>query len=504
VNDRNLQWSNAVQASAQEIKLLVAGPHLQKPNKEEWMAIAVKPKEGEDQRDWALAALPIHGGTEYLPNFIESVLAPFIDEDSYNSINCFFKAGTQFGKHHYTHRKELANLCTPTDGKPLRSGWRSSEGIARLNACFVDIDYYKHGLTAGSVIGQIYDLQRDGKIPPPSYLKESGQGLWACWLLGLEPRHYPEHVKQYNAIQVKLQCIFNPSGSDSNAIDAARFTRIIGSNNSTANRRANMVIFARDTEGEPIRYRLADLAEAFNCTIQKKTRTTDPMLKLAPSAKAVKGQIERWRIDEKRFWTLVETIRKTVPEGTRNSHNLVLGSILRQRYRSRDELAALTHIIPEASERLWKRYERSRQQGKSDYPLKQVIREVTKAVNGKKVGVRITAKTIANRLLITTAEAEQLRDLVPTNSGGFWPPADGQPSVLKELNRNQKKQRIQEWLLANNFVTSPIDDRTLAAIISERLGISVSHETVRQYRKQLAPPKPKAEPSHTQPTLLES
>ena len=503
MNDRSLQWSNAVQASAQEIQLLAGGKHLNKPNAETWITIGVKPKTG-DNRDWNLAALPIHDGTEYLPNFIEAVLAPVIDEDAYNSINSFFKAGTLYGKHQYTHHQELKNVRTPTDGNQLRAGYRSSDGVARLNACFVDIDYYHHGLTAGNVIGQIYDLQNEGKIPPPTYLKDSGRGLWACWLLGLEPRSYSEHVKQYNAIQAKLRCMFGASGGDANATDAARLTRIIGSNNSTVNRRANMVIFARDTDGQPIRYRLADLAEAFNCTIQKRTRTTDPILKLAPSAKAVKGQIERWRIDEKRFWTLVETIRKTVPEGTRNAHNLVLGSILRQRYRSRDELAALTHIIPEASERLWKRYERSRQQGKSDYPLNRVIREVTKAVYGKKAGVRITAKTIANRLLITTAEAEQLRDLVPTNSGGFWPPADGQPSVLKELNRNEKKQRIQEWLIANNFVTSPIDDRTLAAIISERLGISVSHETVRQYRKQLAPPKPKAEPSHTQPTLLES
>ena len=487
--EHELKWTNHSKVSAAELMLLAGGPHLRKPTAESWMVIGTKPKTG-DKRDWNSIALPVHQSTEYLPGIVESILGAVLDEDSYNSLQCMYRAAS-LGRDNpqFTHRKELADVLGP-DGKRLRAAYRDSEGIARLNCCFVDIDYYKLGLSPGNVIGQIYDLQNEGKIPPPTYLKDSGQGLWAVWLLGIEDRHYREHWNQWKAIQAQLHCMFSNAGSDPQVqSDLARLTRIVGSKNTKANRRANMVIFARDNEGEPIRYRLNELADLLNCRIVKTNRVkTDPLIKLGSSAKSVKGQIHRWKWDELRFWSLVETIRKRVPEGLRHNHNLVIGAILRHRHEVPAILEAEIHA---AAERLFRRMDRSKNRS-DDYTLAMVIDEIRDAVTGKKRGVRISAQYIADALQVTTHEAETLRDLHQTTSKGTWPPAQGQPELAPRMDRAYRKSVILKWMVSKGFQVSP-PSRELAEIICDQLRMKVSYETINQYRKELRQPQPQPE-----------
>jgi hypothetical protein len=494
-NEHELQWTNHKQVSAAELMLLTGGPHKRRPQDQSWMVIGTKPKAG-DLRDWNSVALPVHNSNEYLPGIVESVLATVLDEDAYNSLQCFYRAASLgIDNPQFTHRKELADAIGP-DGNKLRAAYRDSEGIARLNCCYVDIDYYNLGLTAGNVIGQIYDLQADGKIPSPSYLKDSGQGLWAVWLLGLEDRHYPSNWEQWKAIQAKLHCMFANTGSDSqSSSDLARLTRIVGSKHTEANRRANMVIFGRDNEGQPIRYRLNELSDSLNCRIIKTKRVkTEPIIKLAKSAKAVKGQIARWEWDEKRFWSLVETIRKRVPEGIRNAHNFVIGSILRHRH---NVPAILETEIQAAAERLHRRIDQGRKRA-DRYTLRMVEREIRAAALGRKRAVKLPAQQIADRLKITTYEAETLRDLHPTNSGGCWPPATGQPELKPTFDRNYRKSVIINWMVSKGYQVSP-PSRELAAIIADTLGMKVSFKTLAEYRKELKPTPPP--PEYTQTKL---
>jgi len=485
--EHELKWTNHSKVSAAELMLLAGGPHKQGPAYQSWLVIGTNPKTG-DKRDWNSIALPVHKSTEYLPGIVESILGTVLDEDSYNSLQCMYRAAS-LGQDNpqYTHRKELADVLGP-DGKRLRAAYRDSEGIARLNCCFVDIDYYKIGLSPGNVIGQIYDLQNEGKIPPPTYLKDSGQGLWAVWLLGIEDRHYREHWEQWRAIQAQLHCMFANAGSDPQVqSDIARLTRIVGSKNTKANRRANMVIFTRDNEGQPIRYRLNELADSLNCRIAKAKRIkADPLIKLAKSAKAVKGQIHRWKWDELRFWSLVETIRKNVPEGLRHNHHLIIGSILRHRH---EHPAILEAEIHAAADRLYRRMERSTKRS-DDFTLAMVINEIRVAVKGRKRGSKISSKYIANALQVTTHEAELLRDLHQTTSKGTWPPAQGQPELAPKMDRAQRKKVIVEWMVTKGFEILP-PSRELATIISDQLRMQVSHETINQYRKGLRPqPQP--------------
>lgn len=292
--------------------------------------------------------------------------------------------------------------------------------------------------------------------------------------------------------------MFRNQNADPTATDAARLTRIVGSRNTKSNRRANMVIFARDTEGKPIRYALNELATHLDCKIQPPPKRNEVLTRLAPSAKAVKGAIERWRLDELRFWTLVETIRRIIPAGRRNDHAFILGAILRHRHRSTEERATIAH---DAAIRLHRAFDKtSGAKEKHDYPVTQIEREILNTMTKRQLGVKIAAKSIVNRLQVTTDEAAKLRDLVPSNSGGYWPPADGQEPLIKTLTRPQQKQVIQDWLTRNNFIMAGPSSRSLAEIIRDELGIEVTHATISTYRKALAPPQPK--PEFTQSEIL--
>ena len=484
----SLNWSNYTATSAEEVMLLTGGEYSEKPNDKAYVTIACK---SDNLRDWNGCSLPVHGGfTSYLPNFIESLLADVLRFDSYATMNAMFRPG-----HRYTHWGELWNTESPEGGE-IREGFRNAEGIARLNACWVDCDYYKLGLTAGQVIGQVYDLQKEGLIPAPTYLKDSGQGLWIVWLLGLEGRHYGEHVTQWRAIQTKLACMFvNQSSDFGSGNDPARLSRIVGSINTKANRPANMVVLAKDAKGEAIRYKLSELADALGVLIQPKPKPTQEHTpKLANTAKGKKGTTCRSKYDEKRFWTLVEVIRQRVPVGTRNAHNFVLGAILRQRYKP-EELAA---AIDTAANRLWKRYELER--SKEEYTLAKVKGEIRACANGRQRVVKLKYKDIANRLQLTTAEAEALRDLVPvasqraSSNPRTWPAMAGQDQLKRDsLTKKEIRKRVTDHLISRNLLNVG-NYKQLAADILDELGLKVSRETIRKICLEHRPKAAQASP----------
>jgi hypothetical protein len=485
----SLNWSNYTATSAEEVMLLTGGEYSDKPKDKAYVTIARK---SDNARDWNGCSLPVHGGfTSYLPNFIESLLADVLRFDSYATMNAMFRPG-----HRYTHWRELWNSDSP-EGGPIREGFRNAEGIARLNACWVDCDYYKLGLTAGQVIGQVYDLQKEGLIPAPTYLKDSGQGLWIVWLLGLEGRHYLEHVTQWRAIQTKLACMFANQSSDfGSGNDPARLSRIVGSINTKANRPANMVVLAKDAKGGAIRYKLSELADALGVLIQPKPKTIQEHTpKLANTTKGKKGTTSRWQYDEKRFWTLVEVIRQRVPVGTRHNHSKIIGIILRHRYRKPEELAA---AIDTAANRLWKRYELER--SKEEYTLAKVKQEIKANVRARTTVVKIDYACIANALQLTTAEAEALRDLVPVASQRAsskprtWPAMAGQEQLKRDsLTKKEVRKRVTDHLISRNLLNVG-NYKQLAADILDELGLKVSHETIRkiclEHRPKLAQANP--------------
>src|SRR4051794_26405140 len=66
-----------------------------------------------------------------------------------------------------------------------RGGTRRTDDLSALNAAFVDLDYYRTAptMTWQGVHSVIEKAIRDGVLPAPSIIINSGRGAWILWLL---------------------------------------------------------------------------------------------------------------------------------------------------------------------------------------------------------------------------------------------------------------------------------------------------------------------------------
>lgn len=106
---------------------------------------------------------------------------------------------------------------------------RDKAHVGRLMFCYADIDCYKLGMSKAQVLGVLYEDYFNSSIPFPSYIIDSGRGLYLFWRVN-------EHVKAYPRWK-KVQKYFHETlkelGSDpAVTTDSARVFRIIGSVNS--------------------------------------------------------------------------------------------------------------------------------------------------------------------------------------------------------------------------------------------------------------------------------
>ena len=370
--------------------------------------------------------------------------------DSFCSLNSMFRRG-----HGYA-RTGLVDA----DGKPLHKPHRDSRSIARLNAIWADVDCYNLGLTEGDVIGQLWDAQANGLIPPPSALQSSGRGVWVFWFLH-DNRAWPEDCDLWRQIMGRVQSLLSPLGADSNALDTARICRVPGSLHTQANRRVNVAILS-GADGVP-RYELAELAAWFNIEAQAKRKASDAPKKATNQQKGHRGQAARWELDERRFWTLVE-LRKGVHPGTRNAHCFVLGCILANRWRDKDLRADKVHTD---ADRLWAAFT-----DRKEYSLRLVRTEIQRAAFGN--NLKINHTTIAQRLLITEAEAVAIAQQTGRLINQSWPTKNGPLEVDMPLTRSQKAERRQQWILANQSFARRATVRELAdALAAVGLGCAL-------------------------------
>lgn len=100
---------------------------------------------------------------------------------------------------------------------------RTVDKLKRLNALYVDIDCYKLGLDKQSVF---YQLEQDffgTEIPVPTFVIDSGRGLYLIWKLQNEDRNaLPRWTKVQKYLTDKLKCF----GADPACKDSARILRL--------------------------------------------------------------------------------------------------------------------------------------------------------------------------------------------------------------------------------------------------------------------------------------
>ena len=169
---------------------------------------------------------------------------------------------------------ELTNLVGKEDIYASVNSFYSPVGCTssktkKLNAIFIDLDYYNieqlKGLNAEEVI-QV--LRKEVDYPEPSIYIDSGNGLYLMWLLNntyatTSSRAY------WKKIEETLIKLFKPYGADTKVKDHARVLRIPGTINSKTGRMARVIlpgIFDDDIisySESPPRFELREIAEYF-------------------------------------------------------------------------------------------------------------------------------------------------------------------------------------------------------------------------------------------------
>jgi len=105
---------------------------------------------------------------------------------------------------------------------------RKVENLKHLNALYVDIDCYKLGLTQEQVLGQLESDYFGMSLPVPSFVMNSGRGLYLIWKIDEDRNALP----RWKSVQQYLYETCLPFNADPQCLDASRILRVPYSINS--------------------------------------------------------------------------------------------------------------------------------------------------------------------------------------------------------------------------------------------------------------------------------
>lgn len=161
-------------------------------------------------------------------------------------------------------------------------GRHTDKYINKLNAFYVDLDYYNikelEGLSAVQVVGL---LEQELDYPEPTFYVDSGRGLYIIWLL--QNTYATSSSKKYwKKIEKMLIDLFKDYGSDAKASNVGRVFRLIGSINSKSGKVVKLIQSPNyynnyNNSAEIKRYEMFEIAEFF-WGIQEKELFVDDIL----------------------------------------------------------------------------------------------------------------------------------------------------------------------------------------------------------------------------------
>jgi len=122
--------------------------------------------------------------------------------------------------------------------------FRKIENIRKLNALYLDIDFYNLEKFENHTFEAIkYELEHDyfkSVIPLPNFIVNTGRGAAIYWLI--EPLPY-RALPLWNAVQAYFLEKLKGIGADSKSIDSARLMRLAGSTNLKNDKAAEIIIY---------------------------------------------------------------------------------------------------------------------------------------------------------------------------------------------------------------------------------------------------------------------
>lgn len=115
---------------------------------------------------------------------------------------------------------------------------RNKDNLKRLNMLYMDLDCYKIGLSKEKVFYILCDEYIGRKIPRPTYIVDSGRGLYLLWRINEDRNAFPRWKK----VQKYLHETLKDLGSDCSVVeDTARVLRVPGSINSKSGTRVEII-----------------------------------------------------------------------------------------------------------------------------------------------------------------------------------------------------------------------------------------------------------------------
>lgn len=220
-------------------------------------------------------------------------IEPYLLTDSYFTPNGFFTA--------YLNNPIRKHRDTGLPGPK-----RTSDNLRYLFAHFADLDVgrrdraHPYNLSVGQAIGMVIDEALSGRIPAPSILGISGQGVYVYWLLrdaGGENgvRAYPANVLTWKTVNRELNSRLEHAGADMKvAGNPTSLLGMPGSQHTTAKRYVSYLPLY-DQDKQPFTYTLPQIADHVNVRMIETqarrilNRDTAPELSAKRSAAGKRG-----------------------------------------------------------------------------------------------------------------------------------------------------------------------------------------------------------------------
>lgn len=383
----------------------------------------------------------------YFPEFIQD-----FEKDAYVSIN----AGWRLSK------------CGPK-GRAYGHPKHDSRNLRYLCACYVDIDYYRLGVTStsfGTVLGWVVTYQDTGHIPPASMIVRSGRGMWLLWLLRDSkcPEHalwaWPEKLEVYAKVQRSIGERLARIGADAAARDPARHIRIPGSFHTGSEQQVKWWI--QGSGGSGVTYTLPELAHFFGVEAQKRRPRVCPPNE--PEKSRNQNRRRGWEALNARRLEDFEDLRAMrsggFDEGCRNRAAMLYAWLLRLNGWNRDDA---THEIAVLARSC-----------RPPLPMADQ-RDAVKTGFGRTIR-KVRDQTISDWLLVTPVESEWLDGLPPASR--FQPERLSAPNLAEKVHGAEAQRRrvaIQSIVSERNGDVPTC--RKMAALLGA-LGIHVGHVQV--------------------------
>lgn len=167
---------------------------------------------------------------------------------------------------------------------------RKVSNLKRLNALYLDLDYYKIGLSRDQVLEDLEQNYFNKKIPVPTFIVSSGQGMYLIWKISEDRNALPRWTSV-------MHYLFDQCGSfkaDPKALDAARVLRVPGSIHGDTGATVSVIQF------NDITYSLHQLIKQYDIKPQKWDKKKSKKAVTYPYGQATERQrnVAKWQSEK--------------------------------------------------------------------------------------------------------------------------------------------------------------------------------------------------------------